>query len=116
MWEQIFNIYMISFPDSVCLKIYDYYETKSNENKIADINLPMPELNCTSKNYQLEDYEFSSKEVFHMNLKITNQIELFYTSGVLKAGSGWGIDEKEGSVLGEIINVYMSLNWINLQI
>ena len=107
---------MISFPDSVCLKIYDYYETKSNEKKIADVNLPMPELNCTSKNYQLEDYEFSSKEVFHMNLKITNQIELFYTSGVLKAGSGWGIDEKDGSVLGEIINVYMSLNWINLQI
>ena len=99
VWEQIFNIYMISFPDSIYIKIYDYYESKSKERKIAEINLPMPEFNCTSMNYQLEDYEFSSKEVFHMNLKISNQIELFYTSGVLKAGAGWGIDEKNGNVL-----------------
>lgn len=90
---------MISQPDSIVIQIHDYHESRSRERLIAEINIPSPELNCTSNNYLLEDYEFASPEAFYLNLKTTNEIELFYTSGILKAGSGWGIDEKDGSVL-----------------
>jgi coiled-coil and C2 domain-containing protein 2A len=98
-WGQIFNIYMISYPDSIILQIFEHIDSRSRERLIAEIILPTPELNCTSANYNLEDYEFSSREAFYMHLKTSNQIELFYTSGSIKAGSSWGIDEKDGSVL-----------------
>lgn len=98
-WAQIFNIYMITFPDSICLQIFEYTDSRSKERMLAEINLPMPEMSSTSANYNLEDYEFSSTEAFYMHLKTTNQSELFYTSGKLKTGTGWGIDEKDGTVL-----------------
>lgn len=66
---------------------------------IAEVNLPMPEVNCSSVNYSLEDYEFASPHAFYMHLEKSNQLEIKYTSGVLKAGSGWGVDERDGSIL-----------------
>lgn len=98
-WAQIFNIYMISYTDSIHLQIYDYYDSKSRERLLAEIDLPTPDPNCTSSNYSLEDFEFSSIEPFYMHLKSTNQIELFYTCGMIKTGAGWGIDERDGTVL-----------------
>ena len=99
VWAQIFNIYMIGFPDSICLQIYEHTGSKSRERMIAQVNVPTPEINSTSKNYSIEEYDFSSSQAFYMHLKSTNQIELLFTSGVLKAGAGWGIDEKDGTVL-----------------
>jgi coiled-coil and C2 domain-containing protein 2A len=96
-WGQIFNIYMISHPESIVVQIHE--QVDSSDKLIAEINLPAPEINCTSGNYSLENYDFSSKDAFYMHLKISNQIELFYTSGILKAGIGWGIEEKTGEVL-----------------
>ena len=66
---------MITFPDSI------------------------PDANCTSLNYSLENYEFSSSAAFYMHLKATNQIDLFFTTGILKAGAGWAISEKDGNIL-----------------
>ena len=66
---------------------------------IAEVNLPMPEVNCSSINYSLEDYEFASPHAFYMHLEKSNQLEIKYTSGSLKAGSGWGVDERDGTVL-----------------
>ena len=90
---------MIGYPDSITLQLYEYTGSKSNEYMIAQINIPTPEINSTSKNYILDDYDFSSSRTFYMQLKQSNQVELFFTSGVLKVGAGWGIDEKSGSLL-----------------
>jgi hypothetical protein len=98
-WAQIFNIFMITFPDSILLQIFEYSDSKSHEQMIAQINLPMPDSNCTSANYDLEDYDFSSSAAIYMRLKTSNQIESLNTSGTLKAGAGWGIDEKNGNLL-----------------
>jgi coiled-coil and C2 domain-containing protein 2A len=96
-WGQIFNIYMISHPRSILVNIYE--QVDSSDRLIGEVNLPPPELNCTSASYSLESYDFSSKTAFYMHLKTSNQLELFYTSGVLRAGSGWGVDERTGVVL-----------------
>lgn len=98
-WGQIFNIYMINHPDSICLQLYEYTDSRSHEHLVSSINLPAPERNCSSNNYSLDDYEFSSSQPFNMYSKTTNQIESFYTSGIIKAGAGWGIDEKDGTIL-----------------
>ena len=90
---------MITFPDSILLQIYEHNDSKSNEQMISEINLPMPDANCTSLNYNLENYEFSSSVAFYMHLKATNQIDLFFTTGTLKAGAGWAVSEKDGKVL-----------------
>ena len=90
---------MISYPDSILLKIYDYYNTKSNKRLIAEMSLPIPESNCTSANYLLEDYEFSSSRPFYIHSKSSNQTEQVFISGSLKAGAGWSVDDKNGSAL-----------------
>ena len=103
-WSQIFNIYMLSYPDSIRLQLYDYVETRGNERLIAELDVPVPELNCSSANYSLEDYEFASADAYHMHLKTSNQIELFYTCGKLRAGSGWALDERDGTLLAPQAN------------
>lgn len=88
---------MISKPDTVIIQLYENISSK--ERMLAEILIPTPDENITSQNYSLEDFDFSSSDEFYMYLKTTNQSELFFTSGKLKAGLGWGIDEKDGSVL-----------------
>lgn len=90
---------MITFPDSILLQIFEYNDSRSHEQMISQINLPMPDVNCTSANYNLENYEFSSSAAFYMHLKSSNQLDLLYTTGTLKAGSGWGVDERNGNIL-----------------
>ena len=80
-WAQIFNIFMITFPDSIVLQIFEFHDSKSHERMIAEVNLPMPEANCSSVNYSLEDNEFASPHAFYMHLEKTNQVEIKYTSG-----------------------------------
>ena len=80
-WGQIFNIFMITFPDSIDLQIFEFYDSRSHERLIAEVNLPMPESNCSSINYSLENYEFASSHAFYMHLEKTNQVEIKYTSG-----------------------------------
>lgn len=98
-WAQIFNIFMITFPDSIVLQIFEFTDSKSNERMIAQLNLPMPEEHCSTHNYSLENYDFASPHAFYMHLEKSNQLEVKYTSGTLKAGTGWGIDERDGSIL-----------------
>lgn len=98
-WSQIFSIFMITFPDIILLQVFEYWNSKANEKKIAEINLPMPDANSTSVNYTLENYDFSSPVSFNLRLKEDNKSELLYTTGTLKAGAGWGVDEKTGNVL-----------------
>ena len=89
-WGQIFNIFMYSFPDSILLQLFECVESKSHDDPlISEINLPMPEINCSSLNYSLESYEFAS----------SNQFKLVYTSGILKVGAGWAVNEKTGEIL-----------------
>jgi len=80
-WGQIFNIFMISFPDSILLQLFEIYESKSHERMIAELNLPMPDANCSTANYTLEDYEFASPHAFYMHSEKSNQVEIKYTSG-----------------------------------
>ncbi|RMZ93952.1 coiled-coil and C2 domain-containing 2A, partial [Brachionus plicatilis] len=92
-WAQIFNVFMISRPDSVILQLFE--KVDSTERMIAEVLIPTPDDNRTCQNYALEDFDFSSSEEFYMYLKTSNQSELFFTSGKLKAGLGWGVDEND---------------------
>lgn len=102
-WGQIFNIYMIYWPESIRLQIFEFCEQtgplkrRSNESMIAEIILPVPEANCTCNNYDLEKYEFASQNEYYMRTQ-ANQITSFQQSGLLYAGAGWGID-KDSKVL-----------------
>lgn len=98
-WAQIFNIFMVSHPDSIVLQIVECQENRSKERLISEVIVPTPPTNSTSQNYSLEDIEFSSNEAFAMHIKTTNQIQLFYTSGAVRTGAAWGIDHKTGTVL-----------------
>ena len=81
---------MYSFPDSILLQLFECVESKSHDDPlICEINLPMPEINCSSLNYSLESYEFAS----------SNQFKLVNTSGILKVGAGWAVNERTGEIL-----------------
>ena len=97
-WGQIFNIYMISWPDSIRLQIYEFCEPSGGalqrrmaDSLISEIIIPVPDANCTCKNYNLEKYEFSSPNEYYM--KKGNDITSYYQSGILFAGAGWGLDQ-----------------------
>lgn len=95
-WGQIFNIYMISWPDSISLQIFETCEStglkrKSADSFISEVIIPVPEVNCTCNNYDLEKYEFSSPNEYYMNKG--NDVTSYYQSGILYAGAGWGVDQ-----------------------
>ena len=94
-WGQIFNIFMMTYPESILLQLFEFQESKSNERMIAEINLPTPEIYTTSDNYSIENYEFASANAFY-KLKASNQVAPMYTSGVLRGCACWGVDEKDG--------------------
>jgi hypothetical protein len=81
------------------LQIFEFTDSKSHERMIAQLNLPMPEAHCSTLNYSLEGYDFASPHAFYMHLERSNQLEVKYTSGTLRAGAGWGVDERDGSIL-----------------
>ena len=91
-WGQIFNIYMIYWPESIKLQLFEYCDSnrviKPKELLISEIILPIPDTNCTCRNYSLEKYEFSSKDEYYNT-----------QSGVLYANASWGVDEKTGNIL-----------------
>jgi coiled-coil and C2 domain-containing protein 2A len=95
---------MIYWPESIRIQIYEYcdaaraFERSSREVLLAEILLPIPDKNCTSQNYDLEKYEFSSAYEFYMRNK-DNKIDAFKQSGILYAGVAWGIDANSTVVL-----------------
>jgi coiled-coil and C2 domain-containing protein 2A len=90
-WGQIFNIYMLTSPESIQLQLFEYSGNRrsSNDRFIAEINIPTPETNCTSANYILEDYEFTSNK----------SGPLMFTSGKIRTGAGWAINPRDGTIL-----------------
>ena len=94
-WGQIFNIYMISWPESISLQIFEVCETtglnRKEDSFISEVIIPVPESNCNSNNYDLEKYEFSSPNEFYMNKG--DNIASYYQSGILYGGAGWGLDQ-----------------------
>jgi hypothetical protein len=108
-WGQIFNIYMIYWPESIRIQVYEYsdaaraLERNSKDIMIAEILLPIPDKNCTSQNYDLEKYEFSTAYEFYMRNK-DNKIDAFKQSGILYAGVAWGLDGNATALAPPIIN------------
>jgi coiled-coil and C2 domain-containing protein 2A len=102
-WGQIFNIYMINWPESIRLLVFEFCENvgplkrKVNETFVAEIILPVPEANCTCNNYDLEKYEFSSANEFYMSKG--NDVTSYYQSGVLYTGAGWGVDKNSNLLI-----------------
>ena len=103
-WGEIFNIYMIYWPESIKLQICEIIEGASGpfrlsakEFILSEIIIPIPDTESSSVNVGLENYEFASKEDFYMRGK-DNKLEAMTQSGILRTGAFWGMDE-QGRIL-----------------
>lgn len=99
-WGQIFNIYIINQPEAIIIQLMELIDSRINDHILSEIRIPAPEANTTSANYTIENYNFSAKQFsMQLNGNEKDKFVQYFTSGVLRAGAGWGIDEKSGEVL-----------------
>lgn len=103
-WGEIFNVYMIYWPESIKLQVCEIIEPSGGgfklspkEHVISEIIIPIPDTEISNVNLGLENYEFASKNDYYMRTK-ENKIESMTQAGVLRAAAYWGTDD-DGKIL-----------------
>ncbi|CAM1295274.1 CC2D2A (predicted) [Pycnogonum litorale] len=107
---QIFNVQVIQWVREIKLQLYEVASIVSTPSLIAEVFLPVPDVDSTSENIGLSDVEFSSDHVIqygHEGIGSGVEVQLdnvddnkvtLLTNGMIKCGISWAVGD-DGRIL-----------------